>query len=228
MAKLGLRALVTRPREEAKSLIAALAIRALEALVEPLMEIHWRTPETFDLDGVQAILCTSANGVRALARVSGERRAPLFAVGDATAALRAPKVSTMLRAPRGTSAISPAWQRHGCGRKRDCCCMWQETSLQAILSACCAHKDLPSRDVFSTEARAAVALSPAAVDSLRAGDIAFALFFSPRTAAIFARLADVAGVTECCAKVIALSISVGADAALAKPAVASEAHSRAP
>jgi uroporphyrinogen-III synthase len=65
------------------------------------------------------------------------------------------------------------------------------------------------------EARAATALNPAAVDSLRAGEVALALFFSPRTAAIFARLADVAGVTECCAKVVALSISRAADAALA-------------
>jgi uroporphyrinogen-III synthase len=64
------------------------------------------------------------------------------------------------------------------------------------------------------EAREAAALSPAAVDSLRAGAIALALFFSPRTAAIFARLADVAGVTECCARVTALSISEAADAAL--------------
>jgi hypothetical protein len=50
---------------------------------------------------------------------------------------------------------------------------------------------------------------------LRAGAIAFALFFSPRTASIFARLADVAGVTECCARVTAVSISGAADAALA-------------
>lgn len=65
------------------------------------------------------------------------------------------------------------------------------------------------------EARAAATLSLAAVDSLRAGAVAFALFFSPRTAAIFARLADVAGVDECCARVTAVSISGAADAALA-------------
>jgi uroporphyrinogen-III synthase len=65
------------------------------------------------------------------------------------------------------------------------------------------------------EARPAAALSRAAVDSLCAGAIAFALFFSPRTAAIFARLARVAGVDECCARVTAVSISGGADASLA-------------
>ena len=72
-----MRALVTRPREDAESLIAALATRSVEALVEPLMEVHYQSPGTLDLGGVQAILCTSANGVRALARASGERDVPV-------------------------------------------------------------------------------------------------------------------------------------------------------
>ena len=38
------------------------------------------------LDGVQAILATSANGVRALARRTPRRDLPLFAVGPQTAA----------------------------------------------------------------------------------------------------------------------------------------------
>ena len=86
MEEPGLRALVTRPREDAECLVAALATRGVEALVEPLMEIHYQVPDPLDLGGVQAILSTSANGVRALARASRERRVPLLAVGDATAA----------------------------------------------------------------------------------------------------------------------------------------------
>ena len=86
MAGPSLRALVTRPREESESLTSALATRGVAALVEPLMEVHYQAPAVLGLDGVQAILCTSANGVRALARASGERGLPVFAVGDATAA----------------------------------------------------------------------------------------------------------------------------------------------
>ena len=81
-----MQALVTRPREEAEALAAALAARGVAALIEPLMEVHFHAAATLDLAGVQAVLCTSANGVRALARASGERRLPLLAVGDATAA----------------------------------------------------------------------------------------------------------------------------------------------
>src|SRR5215208_5601256 len=82
----GLRALVTRPRAEAEGLAAALAERGVAALVEPLLDIRYRSEWAPDLTGVQAVLCTSANGVRALARLCGERALPLFAVGEASAA----------------------------------------------------------------------------------------------------------------------------------------------
>src|SRR5258707_13565144 len=84
--RLGLRALVTRPRAEAAALAEALATRGIEAIVEPLLDIHYRDEPAPDLAGVQAVLCTSANGVRALARLSGERNVALFAVGEAGAA----------------------------------------------------------------------------------------------------------------------------------------------
>lgn len=215
MAKPGWRALVTRPREDAESLTAALAIRALEALVEPLMEIHCRMPEAFDLDGVQAILCTSANGVRALARASGERRVPLLAVGDATAARARAEGFDFVESAGGDlgnlARLAAARLRPQEGPLLHVAGNVVAGDLVGLLRA---QGFTVERRVLY-EARAAVALSPAAVDSLRAGEIAFALFFSPRTAAIFARLADLAGVTECCAKVVALSISAGADAALA-------------
>ena len=81
----GLQALVTRPREEAEKLAAALAARGIETLVEPMLQVHFCAEASPNLTGVQAVLCTSANGVRALARASAERRLPLLAVGDATA-----------------------------------------------------------------------------------------------------------------------------------------------
>src|SRR5712692_1972529 len=85
-ARHGLRALVTRPRAEAQSLAEALAARGIAAIIEPLLEIHYRSEPAPDLAGIQAILCTSANGVRALARLTDERALPLFAVGEASAA----------------------------------------------------------------------------------------------------------------------------------------------
>src|SRR5436309_14101233 len=85
-SRLGRRALVTRPRADAMALAEALAARGIEAIVEPLLDIHYRDEPAPELAGVQAVLCTSANGVRALARLSAERAIPLLAVGEATAA----------------------------------------------------------------------------------------------------------------------------------------------
>jgi len=80
-----MRALITRPRGEAESLAGLLARRGIEAVIEPLIEIINRNTPVPDFTAVQAILCTSANGARALAGASGERGVPLFAVGEATA-----------------------------------------------------------------------------------------------------------------------------------------------
>src|SRR5256885_4224047 len=82
----GRRALVTRPRAEAVALAEALDRRGIEAIIEPLLDILYRDEPAPDLAGVRAVHCTSANGVRALARRSGERGIALFAVGEATAA----------------------------------------------------------------------------------------------------------------------------------------------
>jgi uroporphyrinogen-III synthase len=209
------RALVTRPREDAESLVAALATRGVGALVEPLMEIHYQAPEALDVGGVQAILCTSANGVRALARVSAEHRVPLLTVGDATAARAHAEGFDSVESAGGDvgdlARLAAARLRPQDGPLLQVAGNVVAGDLAGLLRA----RGFAVERRVLYEARAAAALSPAAVDGLRAGAIAFALFFSPRTAAIFARLAAVAGVDEYCARVTAVSISGGADAALA-------------
>jgi len=65
------KALVTRPAEDAASLIAALAARGVEPVLEPLARdplCRGRRARLAPLlHGVQALLFTSANGVRAFA-----------------------------------------------------------------------------------------------------------------------------------------------------------------
>jgi len=215
MEKPGLRALVTRPREEAEILAAALARRGIDALVEPLMEIHYQAPESLDLAGVQAILCTSANGVRALARASGVRGVPLLAVGDTTAARARAEGFTRVESAGGDvgalAGLAAARLRTRDGPLLHVAGNIVAGDLAGLLRA----RGFRVERRVLYEARAAAALSPAAIAGLRAGSIAFGLFFSPRTATIFATLVGVAGVAESCARITALSISAAADAALA-------------
>lgn len=210
-----MRALVTRPREESENLAAALAARGVEALVEPLIEIHCRAPGGMDLARVQAVLCTSANGVRALARATGERGIPLLAVGDATAA-RARAEGFRRVESAGGDVGDLAHLATARLRPRDGSLLHVAGDVVAgdLLGLLRAQGFIVDRRVLY-EARAVAALSPSTISGLCSGTIAFALFFSPRTAAIFVGLAAAAGVAGSCARVTALSISAAADAALA-------------
>jgi uroporphyrinogen-III synthase len=205
-------ALVTRPRPEADGLAAALAARGVESIVAPLIEIRYRDGVALDLADVQAVLCTSANGVRALAWASRERRLPLFAVGEATAACaRAEGFAAVASAGGDVDALA----RLAAARlqPQDGRLLHAGGSEVAgdLVGALRRHGFDADRAILY-EARPAAALSPQTLRALRNGELDFALFFSPRTAATFARLASAADVAGCCAAIAALSISAAADA----------------
>src|SRR5665213_3569086 len=79
----------TRPPADAASLAQALAARGIEPVLEPLLAIR-QAPDAAALlagllPGIQALLFTSANGLRAFALASSRRDIAVLAVGDATA-----------------------------------------------------------------------------------------------------------------------------------------------
>ena len=76
--------MLTRPRSDSEKLATQLRAGGDNVHVEPMLEIV-ATGASLSLDGLQAILVTSANGVRCLAEATGQRHMPLYAVGDATA-----------------------------------------------------------------------------------------------------------------------------------------------
>jgi len=174
MISIVMRALVTRPWEESKALAAALAMRGIEALIEPLMEVHFLAPPALDLRGVQALLCTSANGSDLVRLVAGRLR---------------PHEGQLLHVAGNVVAGDLAGALHTQGF----------TVTRSVLY----------------EARSVEKLSPVTVRALSSGTIAFAMFFSPRTAAVFARLVDEAGAASSCGRMTAFSISPAADATLA-------------
>jgi uroporphyrinogen-III synthase len=83
-----MRLLVTRPEPDALRLRAALEESGHEATVEPLLRVQFEDVASIELEGVQSLIATSRNGVRALKSTSVLARArsvPLFAVGKVTA-----------------------------------------------------------------------------------------------------------------------------------------------
>ena len=83
-----MRLVVTRPAEDAAPLAARLKSLGHEVLLEPLLEIEVQ-PQQLLLEDVQAVLFTSANGVRAFSVCREQEKSPIdlpaFCVGAATA-----------------------------------------------------------------------------------------------------------------------------------------------
>jgi uroporphyrinogen-III synthase len=210
----GRRALVTRPRAEAVALAEALDRRGIEAIIEPLLDIHYRDEPPPDLAGVQAVLCTSANGVRALARRTGERGITLFAVGAATAARARAEGFTRVESAGGDvddlARLASERLRPGDGRLLHVA----GSDIAGDLAGLLRDAGFATERVVLYEARPVAGLSPPTLAALRSGLIDFALFFSPRTATVFARLAEQAGLGSGLRSVTAVSISAAADSAL--------------
>jgi uroporphyrinogen-III synthase len=212
------KALVTRPVEDAAPLIRALQERGIDTLPAPMLTIRpvadaeRRLHEL--LASTQAVLFTSANGVRAFAGASPRRELPAFAVGDATAAAAriagfrsvlsaggdvgdlAELVRTKL-SPQGGALL------HAAG-----------SSVAGDLAGALGPIGFTLHRAVLYDAVPARALDAATVAALRGGEARLALFFSPRTAASFARLAAAADVAESCRSITAFALSPAVATAL--------------
>lgn len=83
-----MRIIVTRPKEDAAPLIRELANIGVDAIAAPLFDIRLLPNPNLPKKPWQAILVTSANGIRALVHAVGTqalRKVPVLAVGEATA-----------------------------------------------------------------------------------------------------------------------------------------------
>lgn len=186
--------LVTRPEPDASLLADTLRGLGHDVLVAPLMQVVVRN-FTIDLAGVQAVLFTSANGVRAFAEQIGTPPEGMtaFAVGKVSAqvardvgwvhvetaegdveALAALVTARLL--PDGGSLV------HVSGKAA-------AGDLAGVLRA----QRFTVDRIVGYEARALEALPESVARGLGAGDLDGVLLFSPRSARLFADLVEKAG-----------------------------------
>jgi uroporphyrinogen-III synthase len=202
-----MRVLLTRPEAQSRALAEVLAAKGIEVLVDPLLETVLVEGARIDLEGVQAALATSANGVRALAAATARRDVPLFAVGPATAeAARAEgfvRVETaggdvVALASLAAAILDPAGGRlvHVAGTA-------VAGDLKGTLEG---HGFIVERAVLY-DAKPAEALREQTSAALRAGRIDGVLLFSPRTATTFVGLVEAAGLGATCRNLIAFCLS---------------------
>jgi len=211
-----MRVLITRPRQDAEAVARLLRDRGVESLIEPLLVVTNLALSDFPLDGVQAVLLTSANGARALAQATTRRDVTVLAVGAATAtAARDTGFAEVEAAGGDVEALGglagARLNPHG-GPLVHVCGSAVAGDLAGYLGAA----GFNVRRAVLYEAKPVSELSPPAAAALRDGTIDAVLLFSPRTAASFVRLARESSVALTRVRALCLSRTV-ADQATAAP-----------
>lgn len=183
-----MRVLLTRPRADSEPLAAALRDRGIDSLIAPLLEIVYIDGPALDLGGVQALLATSANGVRAFARRSAERDLPVYAVGDATAREATESGFTTVRSAAG-DVETLAERAIGETNPEDGAMLHPAgTRVAGDLAGRLEAAGFIYRREVLYHAEAAAGLDAATRNALRQGDLDGVMLFSPRTARTFVQL----------------------------------------
>jgi uroporphyrinogen-III synthase len=181
-------ALITRPLEDAKPLADLLQARGVDCVVEPLLEIVPKPDAAIDLDGVQALLFTSANGVRAFAAHSTRRDLKVLTVGEGSAeAARAAGFSDVTAAGGDVDALA-ALAIAKLDPQAGALFHGAASALAGDLQGKLEAAGFALRRTVLYEAKTATAFSPETRMNLALGGIDMVLLFSPRTARTFAEL----------------------------------------
>jgi uroporphyrinogen-III synthase len=183
-----------------------------QTLLAPLLSVKFLDGAPLDLAGIQAVLVTSANGVRALVRRTPNRHAAIFAVGPQSAiAAREAGFLRVQSAAGDAATLAQAVARWADPRAGILLHAAGEEASGALCERLTAHGFQTRRENLYRMEKA-TRLPEQAVQAIRQGEVEAALFFSPKSAALFA---------ECVAKedlttdrLIAISISANTAQAL--------------
>ncbi|HEY0837570.1 MAG TPA: uroporphyrinogen-III synthase [Azospirillum sp.] len=203
----GQRLLITRPAEDAEPLARRLAEMGHLPAVEPMLDMVWLDGPEPELDDVQALLFTSANGVRAFTRRTPRTDRPAYAVGDATARAAREAGFASVESAAGDVYALAALVGERCDPKAGLLLHVAGTTVAGDLGGMLADKGFSVRREAMYEARPSTVLGDATARFLAEGQIGAVLIFSPRTARSFVRLVHDAGLLDHLRTVDALCLS---------------------
>lgn len=203
-----MRILVTRPQPDADHTATLLRARGHDAVVCPLMEIV-PNPDitTLKTQAYQAVLITSANGARALAKVTTDREVQIFAVGDASAETARKAGFSRVESAAGDvetlavlvhKSLDPAAGKilHVAG-----------SVTAGDLSGILARKGFEIEKVALYRAKTSDIFPEMVQKGLKYQEFDAVVLFSPRTARIFTDLAAQAGLAKYLGKITAYCLS---------------------
>ena len=184
----------------------------MESLIEPVINIHPLDDiQLPDLNKMQALLLTSANGVRALAQLLGPppeaRHIALLAVGAASAEAARQVGFQNVHSAGGDVDALVALARARLNPVRGPLLHVAGTKGAGDLAAMLESHGFDVQRERIYEARARAQLSPESQHALADSKIDMVLFFSPRSARAFAKLSCAAAVDSALAQVTAICLS---------------------
>jgi uroporphyrinogen-III synthase len=210
-----MRILLTRPKEDAVVFAGRLRELGHEALSAPLLTIRFRDGPQLALDGVQGILVTSANGVRALARRTEQRDLPVFAVGPQTAREARKAGFARVECANGdVAALSqavPRWAKADAGALLYATDAEGGRRLAILLTA----KGYEVNSAALYDVLAATVLPQDVGRALEERSLDAAVFFSPRNTRVFRDCVLNAHLADACVRLAAICISNATAEALA-------------
>ncbi|WP_373086003.1 uroporphyrinogen-III synthase [Sneathiella sp.] len=199
--------LITRPEPDAARLAVILQKMGHEGVSAPMMTIKNRPGTKIDVDGVQALLVTSANGARALGRATAFRNVKVFAVGAATAeAVRAEGFSDISSAAGDTASLTEE-VIGDCKPENGKLVHVAGTEVAGDLAGDLKAAGFDCDRVVLYDATPARAIRGDVETQIKNGSIAAALFYSPRTAAIFNDIVTKSGLAPKLTLITALCLS---------------------
>ncbi len=206
--------LITRPHPEAEKFANLLNGKGIATLIDPMLTIAFIESGPTDLDNVQALIFTSANGVQAYARLEARRDIQIFTVGAATSSMAQERGFVNIQEAEGNvqslgeqvvGSLDPRNGKiiHFCGRH-----------VSGNLSKWLQSRGFDSSSKVLYAAQAATSLSLSTRLAFESGNLKTVAFFSPRTAEIFVKLLSGLHLTKNCLKISTICLSNGVAEAL--------------
>lgn len=204
-----MRVLLTRPEPDSTALAERLKQDGIDSVIAPLLEIVPRDPgpPPVPMDTVQALLVTSANAAGRLAAVTERRDLRVLCVGAATAEAARAQGFEAVESADGAIEELTALALGTLDPKAGPVLHLSGETVAGDLAGMLRLAGFEAHRLVVYEARPVDSLGPRAVADLRRGRLDAVLFFSPRTAETFVRLAGAAGLAGKLGGVTAVAIS---------------------
>ena len=214
-----MRLLVTRPEQDSVVFKSELISLGHEVTIEPLLTISTVNTDDIDIDGAQALIATSRNGLRALAEgphIDEAKKLLLFAVGPGTAATaRQLGFTSIVEGPSNARELVPIIAEHAEVNGGPL------VHLQGDTVAANFVDELHRLGFFVTQpivytTSVADRFASTTVASMRNKRIDGVVLLSPRTAQVYAGLVVQHNLTAACRGIVHFCISPAAASSLAE------------